>query len=230
MKHEPYPVNRFSRSVIDEICKRVVHLKTVGHADMTGDEFTRIFADSIDGTSFGKPVGIADVAWNGCGWSVKTVKHRYPLRQTRVRLISGRNSPVYSSGITNPFADLQATGESVLKIYNARIHAANWDHSDMRMLVLVRNMASQEFLMYERPISPYLTNSYRWEKNKQGNLQGYDGDRHAFTWQPHGSQFTIIDPVPAGAARFRIGREPAKITLEQAVELSRFKSDWVEIL
>jgi len=30
------------------------------------------------------------------------------------------------------------------------------------------------------------------------NLEGYDrsGDAHVFTWQPHGSQFTIIENVP----------------------------------
>ena len=230
MKHEPYPLNEFTRSVVESVCKRIVHLKAVGKADMSGDEFSRIFSDSISGQSFGKPVGIADVAWNGCCWSVKTVQHKNPHKVKAIRLISGRNSPVYSSGINDPYADIQATGQSVLDIYNDRINKAKWDHDDTRLVVLVRNMRSQEFTLFERPIAPLVVNSYRWKKNKNGNLCGYDGDRHAFTWQPHGSQFTIHEAIPAGATKFKITKEPILLEMQHVLRLVRFKPDWVKII
>ena len=229
-KHQPYTLNEFTTSIIESICERLVHLKAVGKADVSGDEFSRIFADSISGQSFGKPVGIADVAWNGCCWSVKTVQHKLPHKAASVRLISGRNSPVYSSGINDPFEDVQATGQSVLDIYNDRINKAKWDHDDTRLVVLIRNMRAQEFTLFERPITPLVVNSYRWDINKNGNLVGLDGDRHVFTWQPHGSQFTIHERIPAGATRFRIKQEPGLLEMQHVLRLVGFKPDWVEIL
>lgn len=192
--------------------------------------FSRIFSDSISGQSFGKPVGIADVAWNGCCWSVKTVKQKLPHSVRKIRLISGRNSPVYSSGINNPFHDIAATGESVLSIYNKRIETAGWDHDDKRLLVLIRNMQANEYTMFERPIVQLVPNNYQWRENSKRNLEGYEGEKHMFTWQPHGSQFTIIETVPAGAVRFRIKKAPLTLELRHVLNLVRYKADWVKII
>ena len=209
---------------------------------MSGDQFSRMFSDAISGQSFGKPVGIADVAWNGCCWSVKTVQNRFPHEFTVytgkknekpkiIRLVSGRNSPSYSVGIEDPFADVQATGQAVLDIYNARINKAKWDHDDIRLVVLIRNMNAQEFTLFERPIAPLVVNNYQWELNAKRNLCGYDhnGD-HVFTWQHHGSQFTIHETIPASATRFRINREPGLLEKQHVLRLVRFKPDWIEII
>jgi len=197
---------------------------------MSGDEFSRIFSDSISGQSFAKPVGIADVEWNGCCWSCKTVQSRNPHKAKKIRLISGRNSPDYSAGISDPRADVQKTGQAVLDIYNQRIHKASWDHDDKRLVVLIRNMSRQEFTLFERPITRVVVNGYEWKLNKENNLVGFDGDRHAFTWQPHGSQFTVIEPVPASAMRFRIKKQPLTLEMRHVLNLVRFNSDWIEIL
>ena len=229
-RHEPYPLSEFTEEVIQSVSRSIVHLKAVGHADLSGEQFSQMFADAISGQSHGQPLGIADVSWNGCCWSIKTVKRNDPHGVARVRLISGRNSPVYSSDISDPFADIQATGQSVLDIYNERINTARQDHSDIRLLVLIRNMASREFTLFERPIIPYAVNNYRWETNTGGNFEGYEGDRHLFTWQPHGSQFTIIEPVPEGATRFRITKEPRLIEAQDILDAVEFTPDWVETL
>lgn len=229
-KHEPYPLSEFPAEVIQSICKRIVHIKAVGHADITGDHFSRIFADSISGQSYRKPVGIADVSWNGCCWSVKTVQHKEPHKVKSIRLISGRNSPVFSSGITDPFADLQATGQSVLDVYNERINKAKWDHDDTRMVVLLRNMRSQEFTLFERPIAPFVIQDYTWELNKRRNFMGMRGDTQVFTWQPHGSQFTIHEPIPPSATKFKINREPGMLKMQHVLRKVGFNPDWVEVL
>ncbi len=197
---------------------------------MSGDQFSRIFSDSIGGMSYGKPVGIADVSWNGCCWSVKTVQHNKPHEATKIRLIAGRNSPVYSSGIDNPFDDIQQTGSSVLNIYNERINKAKWDHDDTRLVVLIRHMGAQEFTMFERPITPFIAADYEWTLNPNNNLVGFLGDVPMFTWQPHGSQFTIHENIPASATRFRINRNPGMLEMIHVLRLVRFKPDWVEIL
>ena len=239
-KHEPYPLNQFPVSIIEGFAKRIVHLKAVGHADMSGDIFCQMFADTVSGQAYGNPLGVADVAWNGCAWSVKTVKNSHPHRfevggtenskRKRIRLISGRNSPHYSAGITDPIADVQATGNAVLDIYNSRVDEAREEHDDVRLLVFIRNMVTQEFTVFERTLTPLAVNDYQWSLNNQGNLEGRTDNNHVFTWQPHGSQFTIIEPIPDSATRFRINRQPPMLQMTHVLRLARFEQNWVEII
>ena len=91
-------------------------------------------------------------------------------------------------------------------------------------------MKVQEFTIFERSIFPLAVNNYRWCVNKNNNLLGYDGDKHVFTWQRHGSQFTIHESVPIGATRFRIKKEPVMLEMEHVLREVRFDPGWVEIL
>ena len=116
-KLEPYPLNQFPESVIQELGKGLVHHMAIGSADISGDAFCRMFADAISGEAFSRPLGVVDARWRGCGWSVKTVKQGKPYEVNHIRLISGRNDPNYSAGISDPLADIQATGRVVLEIY-----------------------------------------------------------------------------------------------------------------
>jgi hypothetical protein len=96
----PYPLGELPPSLAIEIGKHIVHRLAVGHANIDGDDFGGIFASSISGVHRRSPLGIADVTWNdACAWSVKTIQDTSPFTQDRIRLISGRNSPVFSSGI-----------------------------------------------------------------------------------------------------------------------------------
>ena len=231
-KHEPYPLNRPSDQTIEGIGKRIVHLLAVGRADMTGDEWSRIFADAITGDNFGNPLGVADVAWNGCAWSVKTVKVRDPFNVGRkLRLISGRNSPYYSAGISDPMADIQATGRAVLEVYNHRIDEAREQHDDVRLIVLARNISILEFALYERPLVPVVVGNYVWQTNRRGNLEAInEAGEHAYTWQPHGSQFTIIERLPRSATLFRIKKHPGMLEMSVILQAVRFKPDWIEVI
>ena len=229
-RNEPYPLGEFPPSIAIEIGKRIVHRLAVGHADITGDDFGGIFAAAIGGTHRGKPLGIADVTWEGCAWSVKTVQDAKPFTQKRIRAISGRNSPVYSSDISNPYADIQATGAAVLNIWNARVNESLNEHDDLRIFAFIRNMATLEFTMFEIEAPRYVSANYRWIRNKNGNLEGFDRhtEGHAFTWQPHGSQFTVIHHIPASAYRFRIMHTPGIIEEHHVLRLIRFRDDWIQ--
>src|SRR5687767_15015043 len=110
----PYPFGQIPQEVAAEIGKHLVHRLAVGHFDITGDDFGGIFAKAIGGSHRNRPLGIADVVWQGCAWSVKTVQDKNPFTATKMRVISGRNSPVYASEIPNPFANIQATGDAIL--------------------------------------------------------------------------------------------------------------------
>ena len=239
-KHEPYPLNQVPRAVVEKIARQLVYWKTVGHADIGGDDFAHIFAKSIGGKALGSPLGIADVIWNGCCWSVKTVQDVHPhalevgaknsRRAKTVRLIAGRNSPVYSAGVTDPFSDVQATGGIVLEIYNSRVNEAKEHHKDVRMVVFVRNMRTQKFTIFERAVVPFAINNYQWKLNRNDNFEGREGNRHAFSWQPHGSQFTILEPLPRSPMRFSIAHSPEVLRMDDILRAVNYQPDWVEYI
>ncbi|MGR3179878.1 MAG: hypothetical protein ACUZ8E_17700 [Candidatus Anammoxibacter sp.] len=230
-RHEDYPLGEIPDNVIIEIARQFVHRIAIGHADITGDDFGTIFANAIDGLHRGSPLGIADVPKENCAWSVKTVKSTKPFETQRVRLISGRNSPDYSMGISDPRVDPTATGRAVLSIWNARVNEALEEFDDLRILVCVRNFSIRQFLIFEEEATRFSHADYRWEFNKRGNLEGHDiaHGEHIFTWQPHGSQFTIIRKVPAHARKFSINQSIPIIQMEHILNLTRFNKSWVTI-
>src|ERR1700677_3767784 len=225
----PYPLAELPPSLGVQIGRHIVHRLAVGMADITGDDFGGIFAQSISGNHRQKPLGIADVTWNGCAWSIKTVKGSKPFTQKKVRAISGRNSPIYSSGIQDPYADIQATGASVLNIWNARVNESLNEHDDLRIFLMIRNLDTLEFNLMEFEAVRYVAAEYQWEKNKKGNLVGKAKETgvHRFTWQPHGGQFTVIHHVPASAYRFRITKSPGLIEERHVLNLVGFNESWI---
>jgi hypothetical protein len=177
----------------------------------------------------GKPLGIADVVWKGCAWSVKTIQDPSPFTQNRIRVISGRNDVNYSYDIKDSYADITATGNAVLDIWNGRINESLNEHDDLRIFIMVRNMSLLEFTLIELEAGRFVPSEFRWEKNKNNNLEGFDiqHGEHRFTWQSGGRQFTVIHHVPASAYRFRISRKPGMLSQEQVLKLSRFEDSWI---
>ncbi|MCY4143756.1 MAG: hypothetical protein OXG08_08745 [Gammaproteobacteria bacterium] len=204
----------------------------VGRTDISGNDFGDIFASAVQGTHFSKPLGIVDVENVATGWSVKTVKTQSNLDNIRhVRLISGRNSPTYSTQLDNVRDDPQATGEAVLAIWNARYRIAAEKYNDIRTVVLIRNMGTQTFRLFEVPTAPFPAVEYTWSYNSKNNLEGREKGtgQHCFTWQPHGSQFTVIRHIPASSRRFSIDRVVNAVSVEAILELSNYSDDWITI-
>lgn len=230
-RDEFYPLGEIPETAIVEIAKQFVHRMAIGHADITGDDFGTIFANSIDGIHRESPLGIADVVRENCAWSVKTVKHSNPLNAANVRLISGRNSPDYSMGISDPRENADETGRAVLSIWNARVNEALDEHDDLRIAVLIRNFTIKSFVIFEEEASRFTHGDYRWSFNSRNNLEGHDivTGNHCFTWQPHGSQFTIKRHVPAHAKKFRITESVPMLEMEHVLRLARFDEGWVSI-
>ncbi len=227
----PWPIGQIPDEEIREIGKQLVLKLAIGEPDITGDAFGDIFAVCVEGIHYSSPLGLADVAFNGTGWSVKTVKATHPHDQKKVRLISGRNSPDYSMGINDPHANIQDTGAAVLAIWNSRLNAARGEHDDIRVAVLIRNMSSKEFVIFEEEVSRYAAGDYEWKYNANDNLQGHrktDGT-HCFTWQFHGSQFTVIRDVLGSATAFRINRSVPLVEAIHVERMIKHKDDWIEI-
>lgn len=214
------------------MAKQIVHRLAIGMGDLEGNDFGTIFANSIGGVHRSRPLGVADVEWNGCAWSVKTVKEKRPFKKQRVRLISGRNSPDYSVGIENPHADIDATGRAVLQIWNARVNEALDEHDDLRVVVLVRNIETREFVLFEEEAVRYVPDEYEWSYTPRGNLQCTHrlSGKHTFTWQFHGVQFTVLRDIPPSARRFKIVPNVPLLDPEDIIEYVGFGEHWIDFL
>ena len=229
---EPYNINEIPEPIIKEIGKRLIYMLCVGCTDLTGDDWGSVFAESINGKHLQSPVGIADVTLGRMAWSMKTVKLNNPHRAAAaVRLISGRCSPDYSYGITDPHEDIQKTGRAVLNIWNERVNIACDYYNPLRTSILVRSNDMLKFSLFEEENHRFATNSYRWEENSNGNLIGIDIEtgKHKFTWQPHGSQFTIHTQIPESAVKFKI-KQPPRLDITETLKQIDYNDDWVELI
>lgn len=229
--HELYPLNEIPEKIIMDIAGYFVYLIYMGRKDISGNDWGDAFASAIGGTHLDSPCGIADVSFEKFAWSMKTVKNENPLACKNVRLISGRCSPDYSYGITDPHKDIQKTGQAVLGIWNERMNIAQDNYSNLRTLVLIRSSDLLSYCLYEEENHRFRTSDYVWEVNKNGNLIGKNTEtgETCFTWQPHGSQFTVHEKVPESAVKFKIKRPPIvkKCSILDAIG---FDASWVEIL
>ena len=196
-----------------------------------GDDWGDIFAAALNGEHFSSPLGIADVALGNTAWSAKTVKNNNPVSVQRLRLVSGRNNVGYSYGNDAPLENISETGNQVLAIWNARVEEAIERYAHLRGIVLIRNMTTLTFKVFELPLSLYDPADYAWSANRRNNLIGtniQDGS-HAFTWQPNGSQFTIHRTVSGSARSFQI-RKPPILDSEQILQAMGYSEDWVTLL
>lgn len=227
---ELYPLNEIPDEIIIKIAGYFAYLLYMGRKDITGEDWGDAFANAIEGIHLDSPVGIADVVKGKMAWSLKTVKSSNPLSISKIRLISGRCSPDYSYGITDPHENIEKTGRAVLGIWNERINLALDSYNPVRTVVLVRSDDCLNYCLFEHDIHRFPSNEYVWNTNKNGNLIGKSiiSNQTKFTWQPHGSQFTIHENIPQNAVRFTL-RKPPVITKEDVLSAMKFDASWVDI-
>lgn len=227
---EPYEFNNFPDDLIRKIGSYFVYLLYIGRKDISGTDWGDAFASAINGKHLDSPLGIADVESGKIAWSMKTVKNTNPLECQNIRLISGRCSPDYSYGITDPHKDIQKTGTAVLEIWNERVNIATDKYSQIRTATLIRSYDLLSYCLFEEDTHRYRTTDYTWEVNSNGNLLGKNKNGETcFTWQPHGSQFTIHETVPNNAVKFTI-KEPPKLKQDDILKTINFDESWVTIL
>lgn len=232
LTHELYPLNEIPENIIKSIGRQIVYMLCIGRTDITGNDWGDIFAKAIGGNHLNSPLGIADVEYNKTAWSMKTVKSTNPYREDAViRLISGRCSPDYSYGINDPHEDIQKTGRAVLNIWNERVNIAYDYYNPVRNCILVRSNDLLSYALFEEENHRFISNAYRWEENHNGNIIGINIEtgETQFTWQPHGSQFTIHTIIPKNAVRFKI-KKPPLLDVEETLRQINYDDSWVEIL
>jgi len=230
----PYPLNDFPFKFAYNLGKEIIYLlATKGKAVLEGSEWEEIFAICVGAKWKPSNVGLDDVVLEGCAWGAKTVKSLNPSKQKNIRLISGRNSPIYSynqSSIIGEGVDLNVLGGRILSIWNERVSAVRKMYKHVRTVVLIKSNDLSEVVVFEFDTIRYDPDLYFWKWNQRNNLEGFDKNskEHCFTWQPHGSQFTIIEKVPTDALVIII-KTPDKLEKEVVLSNVGFDKSWIKV-
>lgn len=230
--HPPYKINKFPSGLIDTFGREIVYmLATKNPMSIEGDEWEKVFAKCVGAEWKPSNVGLDDVQLGSCCWSAKTVKGgRNLANKDKVRLISGRCSPVYSfgAGDVSSDADPNVIGPLVLSIWNERVSAIRENFKTARTVVLVKGDDYTEYLLFETNTIRYEPDGYYFTWNNKGNLEGWSKSEHfhRFTWQPHGAQFTIIEDIPAERLHIRV-RKPKPIPQGTVLHYISYDSSWV---
>ena len=228
----PFSLNDFPKDFPFILGKELVYLlASKGKPVLEGPEWEAIFAICIGAEWKPSNVGLDDVILGNTAWGAKTVKATNPATQKKVRLISGRNSPAYSYGDTiDTNADPNAVGESVLEIWNERVSAVREKFQNLRTVVLIKSNDLTEVVVFEFDTIRYDPELFVWEWNKNGNLRGIEKSttEHRFTWQPHGSQFTIVEEIPESSLLIKI-KEPETLDKEDVLKALGFDKSWISV-
>lgn len=230
----PFLLNQFPPKFIHTLAKEIVYMQaTKSSMSLEGNEWEQIFAECIGAKWKPSNVGLDDIILDNCCWGAKTVFGTSNIeKQQTVRLISGRNSPIYSYGIDNLTSeDPDKIGELVLGIWNERVSAVRQIYKFVRTVVLVKSKDYKDFLVFEFDTIRHDPELYYFKWNKRMNLEGYEKatKKHKFTWQPSGSQFTIIEKIPEKRLHISI-RKPEKVDKETILQAVNFDNNWYKIV
>ena len=235
-----FPLNSFPATFVDRLSEHICyHLATRGGADLEGKDWEKIFASCIGASWTPSNVGLDDITHNpsSTAWGAKTVKARIDTssqaraRRTpqKIRLISGRNSPDYSfdSAVDRRKHNPNEVGSMVLEIWNARVREVRAKFENLRTVVLMKGEDLHTAAVFEFDTDMFIPGDLAWEWNTNGNLEGrmLSTNQHKFTWQPHGSQFTIVEEVPVDALRLQF-KQPDSLPLKAVLEQVGFNSSF----
>lgn len=229
----PYPLNQFPPGFGIALGKELIYLLgTKSSPSLAGKEWEEIFAICVGADWTPSNVGLDDVVLGSFAWGAKTIKASSPAKQKTVRLISGRNSITYSFGESPTIKDdPNHVGPMVLDIWNERVSSVREKHQELRTVVLIKSKDLKEVAVFEFETIRYDPELFYWEWNQRGNLEGFDKKfkNHQFTWQTHGSQFTIKEKVPENILIVKV-QAPKKTDKEDYLKNLGFDESWIEVI
>lgn len=229
--NEPYPIGEFPNSFVHTVAGEISAALAVGITDIEGKTWEKIFAKAINAEWKPSVVGLDDILVPAlsAAWGAKTVKSSKPFAAKKIRLISGRNSPAYSFNIGDVHAiDPAELGGKVVEIWNERVAALYQKYKTLRTVVLLKGPELKHVTVFEKPTIRFNPEEYVWSWNKQNNLVGHKDNELKFTWQPHGSQFTINEAVPDNALNIEI--DPPKNIASKILETIGFSNEHYRIV
>lgn len=231
----PYDINKFPNQFIDTFAREIVYMMATKQAmSIEGNEWEQVFSNCVGAKWKPSNVGLDDVVLGNCCWGAKTVfaGSKNIAKQKNVRLVSGRNSPTFSFGVDKITSENPNTiGEMVLDIWNERVSAVRQIYKFVRTVVLVKAKDFSEYLIFELDTVRYDAELYDFIWNKNNNLEGYSKrtEEHVFTWQPSGSQFTIIENIPDERVHIQVKR-PEIVDKDTILKAVNFDESWYKVL
>lgn len=227
-----FPLNDFPKDFPFLLGKELIYLlASKGKPELEGSDWESIFANCIGAEWKPSNVGLDDVVFGNTAWGAKSVKNSKPSSVKSIRLISGRNSPNYSFGErSDRKANPNLIGELVLEIWNERVSSIREKYKHLRTVVLIKSLDLSEVVVFEFDTVRYDHELYDWSWNVNGNLIGKNKKtkEQTFTWQPHGSQFTITEKVPEKALIIQI-KKPETLDKENVLNALGFDKTWITI-
>jgi hypothetical protein len=231
----PYNINKFPNQFIDTFAREIVYMMATKQTmSIEGNEWEQVFSNCVGAKWEPSNVGLDDVVLGNCCWGAKTVfaGSKNIAKQKNVRLVSGRNSPTFSFGVDKITSENPNTiGEMVLDIWNERVSAVRQIYKFVRTVVLVKAKDFSEYLIFELDTVRYDAELYDFKWNKNNNLEGYSKktEEHVFTWQPSGSQFTIIENIPDERVHIQV-RRPEIVDKDTILRAVNFDESWYKVL
>ena len=230
----PFETNKFPSKFVETLAKNIVYMMATKQSmSQEGNEWEQIFAECVGADWKPSNVGLDDVVLDNCCWGAKTVFGTGDIEhQERVRLISGRNSPTFSYGVDKITSEEPDNiGKLVLEIWNERVSAVRQIYKFVRTVVLVKSKDYKDYLVFEFDTVRYDTELYYFKWNSRGNLEGYEKstNEHRFTWQPSGSQFTIIEKIPDTRLHISV-KQPQPLDKADVLKTLHFDNSWYKIV
>lgn len=230
---EPYPLGEFPEGFVHTVAGELSTLLAIGKTDIEGKDWEQIFAKAIKAEWRPSVVGLDDILVPAlsAAWGAKTIKNDNPFTARNIRLISGRNSPAYSYGVSDVHAiDPADLGAKVVEIWNERVAALYQKYKTLRTVILVKGPELRKVAIFEKQTVRYDPTKFQWSWNDNENLVAKTsaGD-NVFTWQPHGSQFTIHDTIPDYALNIEID-PPKGISTEKILEMIGFDESCYRVI
>jgi len=228
-----YPLNAFPKKFALSLGREIVYLlATRTDERLEGSDWESIFAKCIGAEWTPSNVGLDDVSYGQTAWGTKTVKNNGPFVARHVRLVCGRNSLSFSYGIKD-IGSLKEDeiGNKILEIWNGRVSDVRGKYKDVRTVVLLKGEHLSSVAVYEEETKLFVPELYSWQWNESGNLEGYEKKTgiHRFTWQPSGSQFTVVSDLPSKRLKLRI-KKPPQVSHDDVLKSIEFDPSWIEIV
>lgn len=227
-------LNRLPDAFPFKLSEEIVYLLATSSPSLEGSQWEQIFAHCIGAEWKPSNVGLDDIVLKQTAWGAKSIKNNRPHSAKTVPLISGRNSLDYSFGERDLTARSELLGSKVIEIWNERVSAIRAKYMHVRTVVLIKSPDLLDLTVFEFDMERYDPSDYDWRWNENENLEGHlkvssTPKTHKFTWQPHGSQFTIVEDVPEQCLRISI-RQPERLDKAQVLTSLGFSKDWVTII
>ncbi len=211
-----------SSSFVQELGKDLTFLlATRGRLELDNEEWARTLERATRSESSGRAILRR----------ARCFRVWHPFATRHVSLTNTLHLPVdFDKAVSECAADPNKLGAMILETWNKSLSVVR-GFDEERFSVLFAGKDSSSAVFFEVPIVSFEPSEYVWEWNEDEGLDGYEKgtDVQRFTWQPHGSQFTVISRVPDNRLKLRI-RRPQLLDRDSVLEQLKFDPSWVEIV